>query len=247
MLSIGLDFPTWQEAVEAAIATDALSVTGEIRGGQLIQFEDPSGAQLNILAVEPFATYIGYKALTQTFGHVSMLNDVLAHIEIIDPFGTPMAEITANLAQGPLLADLEQQQWQQLGVTALGLQVARYDSPEAYEAEMGQPAASIESDGAEIVATGSAQTPTAGARFAARVLEAVEMTNALTGQKFIHCVMDGAFPFDLCLPASFGGAPAKNTVLAGTAMLVASVQLPTGGCGSGSGGCGCGSGGCGSH
>ena len=55
--------------------------------------------------------------------------------------------------------------------------------------------------------------------------------------------MDGAFPFDLCLPASFGGGnlPAKDTVLAGTALAVASVNLPSGGgCGGCGGSCGCG-------
>ena len=48
MQAIGLNFERWQDAVEAAIASDRLAVTGEVRGGQLIQFTDPSGAQLNI-------------------------------------------------------------------------------------------------------------------------------------------------------------------------------------------------------
>ena len=51
LAAIGLNFEKWQDAVEAAIATDRLAVTGEVRGGQLIQYADPSGAQLNILAV----------------------------------------------------------------------------------------------------------------------------------------------------------------------------------------------------
>lgn len=40
--SIGLGFDRWQDAVEAAIATNELVVAGEIRGGQLIQFADAS-------------------------------------------------------------------------------------------------------------------------------------------------------------------------------------------------------------
>ena len=37
MQAIGLDFERWQDAVEAAIATDRLAVTGEVRGGQLFR------------------------------------------------------------------------------------------------------------------------------------------------------------------------------------------------------------------
>ena len=86
--SIGLGFDRWQDAVEAAIATNQLVVAGEIRGGQLIQFTDASGAQINILAVEPFATFAGFESVTQTFAHVSMVNDVLALCEIVTPDGT---------------------------------------------------------------------------------------------------------------------------------------------------------------
>ena len=42
--------------MEAAIASDNLSVIGEVRGGQLVRFEDSSGARLHILGVEPFST-----------------------------------------------------------------------------------------------------------------------------------------------------------------------------------------------
>ncbi len=42
MEAIGLNFERWQDAVEAAISTNLLTVTGEIRDGQLIQFADPS-------------------------------------------------------------------------------------------------------------------------------------------------------------------------------------------------------------
>lgn len=247
MEAIGLNFERWQDAVEAAISTNLLTVTGEIRDGQLIQFADPSGAQINILAVEPFATYIGFESVTQAFAHVSMVNDVLAFLEILDPFGTVLAQATANLAQGPLLVDEETQPWQQIGLTAMGLKVQRYATAEAYEAELEAYPAAFESEGAEIVSSGSgAAAPTPGCRFAARVMESSWRHNQLTGEKFMHLVMDGAFPFDLCLPASFGELPAKDEVLAGTAMLTASIEMPTGGCGSG-GGCSCGSGGCGGH
>lgn len=248
MQAIGLNFSSWQEAVEAAISTNLLTVTGEIRDGQLIQFADPSGAQINILAVEPFATYIGFESVTQNFAHVTMVNDVLALLDIVDPNGREIAQVTANLAQGPLLADLDTQQWQQIGIAAMGLNVAGYESAEAYEAEFGAPADSIESPGADIVNSGSgAAAPTPGVKFAARVLESNWRHNQLTGSRFMHIVMDGAFPFDLCLPESFGELPAKDSILAGSAMLTASVLVPMGGGCGGSGGCGCGSGGCGGH
>ena len=155
MRAIGLNYERWQDAVEAAISTNQLAVTGEVRGGQLIQFADASGAQINILAVEPFATFIGFESVTQGFAHVSMINDVLAYLDIIDPFGTVVAQATANLAQGPLLVDEDTQQWQQVELTALGLDVARFDSTEAYEAEKGSFPATFESEGAQIVASGS--------------------------------------------------------------------------------------------
>lgn len=248
MQAIGLNFSTWQEAVEAAISTNLLTVTGEIRDGQLIQFADPSGAQINILAVEPFATYIGFESLTQNFAHVTMVNDVLALLEIVDANGRDIAQVTANLAQGPLLADLDTQQWQQIGITAMGLNVASYNSAESYEAEFGASPTSIESAGADIVKSGSGSAaPNPGIKFAARVLEADWRHNQLTGARFMHVVVDGPFPFDLCLPESFGELPAKDSILAGSAMLTASVLVPMGGGCGGSGGCGCGSGGCGCH
>lgn len=266
MQALGFNFTRWQDAVEAAIATNLLAVTGEVRGGQLIQYQDPSGAQLNILAVEPYATFIGFASVTQNFAHVTMVNDVLALLEVVDPFGTPLAQVTANLAQGPLLADAPSQQWQQIGITALGLAVESYDSVAAYENENGAYPAAIESEGADIVTSGSgAQVPTAGVRFAGRVMESQWRTNELSGERFIHVVMDGPFPFDVCLPASYAagssahadsvaagssvqdGLPAKDSVLAGSALLTATVIAPTGGgCGDG-GGCACGSGGCGGH
>ena len=248
MLAIGFDFEQWQDVVEAAIATNQLTVTGEIRGGQLIQFADASGAQLNILAVEPFSTYIGFEGITQAFAHVSMVNDVLSYMNIITPTGDTISEITANLAKGPLLAEVEEQQWQQVGITAMGLAVQSYESTDAFEESEGVFPALFESEGAEIVNSGNgAAAPTPGARFAARVLESGWRHNQLSGKRFIHVVLDGAFPFDLCLPESFGDLPAKDSVLAGTALMTASVLTPmSGGCGSG-GGCACGSGGCGGH
>ena len=195
MQAIGLNFERWQDAVEAAIASDRLAVTGEVRGGQLIQFTDPSGAQLNILAVEPFATFIGFDAVTQGFAHVEMVNDVLALLEIIDPFGTTIAQATANLAQGPLLVDEPLQQWQQISLTAMGLDVRTYDSAAAYEAAEGEFPALFESAGAKVISSGSgAKVPTPAASFAARVMESEWRTNELTGEKFAHLVMDGLFP-----------------------------------------------------
>lgn len=238
--SIGLGFDRWQDAVEAAIATNQLVVAGEIRGGQLVQFTDASGAQINILAVEPFATYAGFESLTQTFANVSMVNDVLAYLEILDAFGNVQTSVTCNLAQGPLLVDQPTQTGQRVGVTALGLDVARYPDAESYQAATGEVLGVLLSEGAQIVAAGSgAAAPDASATFSARVLEAEYRNNQLTGQRFIHVTVDGAFPFDVCLPDA-PELPARDSVLAGTAVLTASVLTPIGG-----GGCGCGSGGCG--
>jgi len=241
--SIGLGFDRWQDAVEAAIATNELVVAGEIRGGQLIQFADASGAQINILAVEPYAAFAGFESVTQTFAHVSMVNDVLAFLEILDSFGTVLTSVTVNLSQGPLLVDQPTQEWQQVGVTALGIDTTVYPDAESYEAATGEVLGLLVSEGAQVVAAGSgAAAPDASASFSARVLDAEYRHNQLTGQRFIHATVDGAFPFDVCLPDG-GEVPAKDSVIAGTAMLTAAVLSPLstgGGCGGCGGSCGCG-------
>ncbi|MGP6172985.1 hypothetical protein [Corynebacterium sp. A21] len=244
--SIGLGFDRWQEAVEAAIATNQLVVTGELRGGQLVQFTDYSGAQINILAVEPFATYAGFDSVTQTFAHIQMINDILAFCEIVDPFGTVLSSVTLNLSQGPLLVDEPIQQWQQLGVTALATEVTVHEDAEAFTAATGALPGQLSSAGAEILAAGSgAAAPDASATFSARVLEAEYRSNQLTGQRFIHATVDGAFPFDVCLPDA-PALPLKGNIIVGGAVLTGNVLAPIssgGGCcggGGEGGGCGCG-------
>ncbi|WKD57511.1 hypothetical protein CAPI_04765 [Corynebacterium capitovis DSM 44611] len=238
--SIGLGFTRWQDAVEAAITTNRLEVTGEVRGGQLIQYSDPSGAQLNILAVEPFATFAGFQAATRTFAHITMLNDVVALADIVDPHGNSIATVTVNLAQGPLIAEQPTLRWQELSITALGLDVRLYDSVDDFLTSTTDTLGEVYSTGAALINAGTATTPDAGARFSGRVLEAEYRTSELTGQRFIHVSIDGAFPFEVCIPD--GELPARNSVVAGTALLAASIPAPAGG------GCGCGgSCGCGGH
>lgn len=239
--SIGLGFERWQDAVEAAIATNQLTVTGEIRGGQLIQYSDASGALINIMAVEPYATFAGFESLTQTFGNVTMVNDILAFCEVLDSNGKVMTAVTVNLAQGPLLAELETQEWQQLGISALVVEHRTYSDIQAYEQATGTPVGLLFSEGAQIVASGSGATaPDASAEFSARVLDADYRHNQLTGQRFIHATVDGAFPFDLCLPDS-EKLPARDSVVAGTAVMTAMILSPVGGgCGGCGGNCACG-------
>lgn len=240
--AIGMNYTRWQDAVEAAIASNQLAVTGEVRGGQLIQFADVSGAQLNILAVEPFSTFAGFDSSTRTYAHVSMINDVVGFCEIVDPAGNVITSVTANIAQGPLLVDEPTQQWQEMGFTALGVDVQRYDNVEDYLEYTGETLGTVVSEGADIVQSGAPATPDAAARFSARVLEAEYRTNMVTGERFIHVSVDGAFPFDVVLPDSGTDVklPERNSVIAGTAVMAGSVAIAAG-CGSG----GCGSGGCG--
>lgn len=247
LASIGMGFPRWQDAVEAAIASNQLAVTGEVRGGQLIQFTDSSGAQLNILGVEPFSTYAGFDSVTRAQAHITMLNDVVALAEVVDPAGEIITTLTVNLAQGPLLVDEPTLPWQEVGVTALAVDAQVHDSVEAYQAATGKDLGVILSPSAQAVASGSASAPDAGAEFSARVLVATVRTNAVTGQRFIHATVDAAFLFDVCLPVPEGAAsedivvPQRGQVIAGNAVMVAAVAAPTGGgCGGCGGSCGCG-------
>lgn len=240
LAAIGLGFGKWQDAVEAAIATDRLAVTGEVRGGQLIQYADPSGAQLNILAVEPFATFAGFDSVTRTFAHISPINDVVALADIVDPRGGAVASVTVNLAQGPLLVDGPTLEWQELSLTALAISERRYASVDEFLAgNPGEVLGSVTSAGAEAVASGAPTTPDAAAEFSGRVLDAEYRTSALTGQRFIHATLDAAFPFDVCLPD--GELPVRDSVIAGSAVLAGSIPAPSGGgCGGCGGSCGCG-------
>lgn len=257
--AIGMHFDNWQDAVEAAIATNQLMVTGEVRGGQLVQFNDTSGAQLNILAVEPFSTFVGFNSLSQTYAHVEMINDVLALCEIVDPSGAPLKTVTAHLAQGPLLADEPAQPWQQLTVAALADEASiSVDAEDWQQQHPEAPLGAVESHGAAVISSGSgAQAPDASATFSGRVMQSTTLRNQLTGQEFHHVVLDSEFPLDVCIPAeSLDKLPEKGEILHGSGTLTASILAPTGGCGCGSGGCGCGghdhgspaanSGGCGS-
>ncbi|MFC6316683.1 hypothetical protein [Corynebacterium gerontici] len=242
--SIGMNFPQWQDAVEAAIATDRLTVTGEVRGGQLIQYSDDSGAQINILAVEPFATFAGFASITKCFAHISMIDDVLALCQVIDYNDQEVALLTLNLAQGPLLIDEPEQRWQELGVTALAFDVTTYPSVEAFEQATGSTPGTFSSAGAQVIMSGDgSKVPDAAATFSARVLSAGVRTNALTSEDFVHVTVDGGFPYDVCMPMS-AGVPERGSVIAGRAVMTGFVAAPAGGgCGGGScgsGGCGCG-------
>ncbi|AEQ06792.1 hypothetical protein LJU02_06355 [Corynebacterium pseudotuberculosis] len=248
LLSIGMTFDKWQDAVEAAIATDKLAVTGEVRGGQLIQYADDSGAQINILAVEPFATFAGFDSVTQSFAHISMVNDVLALCEIVDYNGQEVTTVACNLAQGPLLVDEPEQRWQQLGLSALAFDVITYPTIADFEQASPEILGTVVSEGALTVMSGNGTAaPDAFATFNVRVLSAEYRTNTLTGSRFIHATVDGPFPFDVCLPDA-ASLPERDSVISGKAVLVGSVSVPdSGGCGSGGGGCGSGGCGCGGH
>lgn len=238
--SIGMNYSKWQDAVEAAIASEKLDVIGEVRGGQLIQYVDPSGAKLFILAAEPFTTFSGFAADTVHDAHVTMVNDVLALCDVVDDAGYHVATVTANLAQGPLLVDEPTQQWQRVALTALAVDadiVSEVAEPES---------SSFVSHGAEIVQSGAATAPDASATITAVLSDVSVRTNELTGSKFVHGRITAPFACDVCLPlADATNVPTDGAVVSGTFVLAAEIQAPAG-CG-GDGGCGCGSGGCGGH
>ncbi|MDO4908463.1 MAG: hypothetical protein Q3962_01250 [Corynebacterium sp.] len=111
--SIGMDYPSWQEAVDAAIASNRLAVVGELGAGQLVQFRDPSGAQIIIVAAEPYAVFAGFFPtgnLQAVTAHIHMIDRIRGRLDILDGQGNVIDSIEANIAQGPLLADEKYQQ-----------------------------------------------------------------------------------------------------------------------------------------
>ncbi|QGU02214.1 hypothetical protein CKALI_06760 [Corynebacterium kalinowskii] len=243
--SIGMSFERWQDAVEAAIASEKLEVIGEVRGGQLIEYTDPSGAQMFILAAEPFTTFSGFDASTVHDAHVSMVNDVLALCDLVNDEGYHVATVAAHLAQGPLLVDEPTQQWQHLKLSALAVDTSVYsDSAAAQEA--GVEPGSLVSHGADIVNSGAASAPDASATLTVELTGATVRTNELTGTKFVHALATSPIALDICLPYT-GTIPADGNVVSGTFLLTSEIKPPAG-CG-GDGGCGSGGcgGGCGGH
>lgn len=254
--SIGLDYPRWQDAIEAAIATEHLSVIGEIRGGQLVRFEDPSGARLHILGVEPFSTFAGFAGLTQVTAHVSALDDVLALVEIVadDPsapnFDEVVATATCHLAQSPLLVDEPTQTFEHVNLSALGVDVTVDADAAAYGERTGARPGEVRFTGADAVTGADAgrRAPDASATLSGVVNASSTRVNRLTGQEFHLLHLDMPVPMDVLVPAGVSPAPAVGTVVSGTFLMAGDVIAPQG-CGDscGDGGCGCGSGGCGGH
>lgn len=249
--SIGLGFDTWQEAIEAAIASDNLSVFGEVRGGQLVRFEDPSGAQLYILGVEPFSTYAGFAGSSRLTGHVSAVNDVLALVDVIDDVPTSptyektLTTLTCNLAQGPMVVDEPTLTFETVAITALALSVQVDGDEQAYVDRTGtHPGRFYFAGAAPITQPGeSSGAPDASAELSGVVTNAETRVNTLTGDEYWVVRLRGPVPMDVALPADVEPAPEPGTVVSGVFMLVGEILPPAGcsddGYGCGTGGCSC--------
>ena len=239
---IGLDLGDWPKTVEAAINSGTLAVVGETNGGQLVQFNDPSGARISILTSEPYAVFSGFTGSTVVTAHVTMVNDVLALLDVVNDAGFHITSLTVNLAQGPILVDSEPLQFEGVELTAMSIDATVSPATDV------QPR--LHSAGAELIDAGSgAAVPDASASLTTPVVRADYRTTELTGQRFIHAVVHEPLPMDICLPDG-PTLPKKGDVISGTVMLTGSVALPaSGGCGGGcgGGGCGCGGGSCGGH
>ena len=245
MASLGLTYPRWQDAAQAAISTDNLTVDGELRGGQLVRWQDPaSGARIHMLGVEPFATWVGFEGTRPVIAHVDMLDDVLALVDVVEEDGMKIGTVTAYLAQGPLLAELDVQQFQDVAITALAIEAELFETEAAYRETHGAAPRILISEGALIVANqNGAAKPDSAARIAGEVIAAEKRRNGLTGQDFWHVVVDTPIAVDICLPGDFP-EPNPGTIISGRFSMTANVIEPvgascgTGGCGSCGGGCG---------
>ncbi|WP_296105402.1 hypothetical protein [uncultured Corynebacterium sp.] len=249
LTALGMGGVPWQELLEKAYSTGTLSVTGELSGGQLLAFNDVSGAQLFILAAPPYAAYAGFDALTDCEAEISMLSDVLALLSVHDDEGNIVCDIAANLAQGPLLVD-EPTQLGMVNVSALGVDTHVYSDEKAFSDAGGATTGFVISHGAAVVNAGSGDTePSAAGDVSLVVTSAEKRTNGLTGEPFWHVNVDAPFPVDLCLPESAADNITQGNIVAGRVLFTASVAADTsaGGCCGGGGGCGCGACGCGGH
>lgn len=254
--SIGLGFDSFQDAIQAAIATEHLSVIGEVRGGQLVRYEDPSGARLHILGVEPFSTFPGFNGTTTVTAHVSSIDDVLALIEIVgddpsqDTFDKVIHTASCALAQGPLLVDEGTQTFEHVSLSALATEYAIDETAEQYTERTGQKPELQNFVGADaVVGESNGNTaPSATVELAGIVNSSIKKVNELTGQKYWMAHLALPVPMDVLVPGNTGEEPPQpGMVISGSFVLTGDVIAPSG-CGdSCGGGCSCGSGGCGGH
>ncbi|MDO5029223.1 MAG: hypothetical protein Q4E11_01395 [Corynebacterium sp.] len=253
--SIGMDYSNWREAMEAAIASDNLSVLGEVRGGQLVRFEDPSGARLHMLGVEPFSTYAGFAGDPTVTAHVSSVDDVLALVEIVgdDPSSEDFDKVIeiacCVLAQGPMIVDAGTQTFEHVALSALATDYAFDESAEEYEKRTGEKPNKLNFVGAKplIGKQAGATSPSAAVELAGVINNSRKHVNELTGKKFWVLNLALPTPMDVLVP---GGdvAPQPGMVVSGKFLLTGEIIAPQGcGGGCGDGGCGCGDGGCGGH
>lgn len=249
--SVGLEFARWQDALEAAYGSGALRVTGEVRDGQVLQYDDPSGARLVILAVEPYGSFASFSGGVETSAHLSMIDDIVGVLDIVadTPLlqirgqGAPVvASVTATVAQGPLLSEEGSLEYQPLQISALGAAINVHSTPEDAAMAGILRVGTVESKGMSDLNSG-AVAPHSTATIAVEVASADRRTTALTGQPFWVCTVTAPFAFTVVVPDD-PDAPdiTTGTILSGEVQFTATAVDPAS---CSSGGCGCGSGGCG--
>lgn len=249
--SVGLDFARWQDALEAAYGTGALRVTGEVRDGQVLQYDDPSGARLVILAVPPYGSFASFSGGVETSAHLSMVNDIVGLVDVvadnpllqISAHDAPvLSTLTATVAQGPMLVDEGEIRYQPVQLTALAARVdvhrTREEAARAGILSVGQ----VTSTGAEDLTSGSL-APHAGAQITVEITGSERRTTALTGQPFWVCSVSAPFDFTVVIPADAqdptAAPPAAGTILSGEVQFTLTAVDPASCQGScGDGGCG---------
>lgn len=260
--SVGLDFPRWQDALEAAYASGGLNVTAEIREGQVLQYDDPAGSRLVVLAAAPYGSFASYNGGVETTAHVSMINDVIGVLDIVEDNpvlqiqgqdAPIVASVTATVAQGPMLADSEPLEYQPMQVAALATDITVYPDSTAFAKDGGLKVGVVESQGLQDMNSG-AQLPHAGATIAVEATSFSKKRTQLTGQEFWACTVRFPFEFTVLIPADQADLAAlaldsssspAGVIVAGKVQFT-SGAVDTASCSS-DGGCGSGACGCGGH
>lgn len=249
--SVGLDFTRWQDALEAAYGSGALRVTGEVRDGQVLQYDDPSGARLVIMAVEPYGSFASFSGGVETSAHVSMADDIVGVLDVVadSPMlqvraeGAPViASVAATVAQGPLLSEDGTLTYQPVQITALAGDVTVHPTRDSAARDGILRVGTVDSVGMTDLNSG-ARAPHAAATIAVEITGAERRTAALTGQPFWMCTVRAPFDFSVVIPADgdLDSLPV-GSILAGDVQFSATAVDPAS---CSSGGCGCGLGGCG--
>ena len=222
-------------AVAPGLFRDA-TVLGETTAGAVLRWQDPSGARVTFtldsegLIVDVVPSIDG--APGASLGQIGALHGSIFEADVVDHDDETMTRLAMDLERY-LLIDARDGAWSaRTSITALGLDVATFASPQAFA---GSAASILSGDASDPAAKrlghesfipvglfGPAEDVVPIARLSGTVMHATRRRNARSGLEFdVARVSTVGMEVDVCTPAS-GRLAELGEVISGTVYLVGS-------------------------